>query len=161
MKSIRSQAKIGGTLTTIGGAMLMTLVKGPVIHLIWTKGRTVHLPGSSKVDLKHSVIGSLMITAGCFSWACFMVLQVRIYISSIIKKFTKFSMKKKNLIFALHQSITLETYPAELSLTAWICLMGTVEGAAVALVMERGNPAVWSLNFDTKLLAAVYSVRTF
>ncbi|XP_074368735.1 WAT1-related protein At2g37460-like [Apium graveolens] len=129
LKSIRSQAKIGGTLTTIGGAMLMTLVKGPVIHLIWTKGKTPHLSQSSKVDLKHSVIGSLMITAGCFSWACFMVLQ----------------------------SITLETYPAELSLTAWICLMGTVEGAAAALVMERGNPTVWSINFDTKLLAAVYS----
>ncbi|KAK1399941.1 hypothetical protein POM88_009804 [Heracleum sosnowskyi] len=129
LKSIRTQAKVGGTLTTIGGAMLMTLVKGPVIHLIWTKGKIHHLQGSREVDLKHSVIGSLMITAGCFSWACFMVLQ----------------------------SITLETYPADLSLTAWICLMGTVEGGALALVMERGNPAVWSIKFDTKLLAVVYS----
>lgn len=129
LKSIRSQAKVGGTLTTVGGAMLMTLVKGPVIDLIWTKGRTQQHQGSGGVDLQHSVKGSLMITVGCFSWACFMVLQ----------------------------AITLETYPAELSLTAWICLMGTVEGAVVALVMERGNAAVWSLNFDTKLLAAVYS----
>ncbi|KAL8133355.1 hypothetical protein AgCh_008716 [Apium graveolens] len=128
-KSIRSQAKVGGTLTTVGGAMLMTLVKGPVIDLIWTRGRTHQLQGSGGVDLQHSVRGSLMITVGCFSWACFMVLQ----------------------------AITLETYPAELSLTAWICLMGTVEGAVVALVMERGNAAVWSLNLDTKLLAAVYS----
>ncbi|KAK1403595.1 hypothetical protein POM88_003200 [Heracleum sosnowskyi] len=129
LKSIRSQAKVGGTLTTVGGAMLMTLVKGPVIDLIWTKGRTHQIQGSGGVDLQHSVRGSLMITVGCFSWACFMVLQ----------------------------AITLETYPAELSLTAWICLMGTVEGAVVALVMERGNAAVWSLNLDTKLLAAVYS----
>lgn len=37
--------------------------------------------------------------------------------------------------------------------------MGTVEGGVVALVMERGNAAVWSLNWDTKLLAAVYSVK--
>lgn len=59
----------------------------------------------------------------------------------------------------MFQAITLETYPAELSLTAWICLMGTLEGGVVALVMERGNAAVWSLNLDTKLLAAVYSVR--
>ncbi|KAK1373112.1 hypothetical protein POM88_029305 [Heracleum sosnowskyi] len=35
--------------------------------------------------------------------------------------------------------------------------MGTVEGAVVALVMERRNAAVWSLNLDTKLLAAAYS----
>lgn len=131
LKSIRSQAKVGGTLTTVGGAMLMTLVKGPVIDLLWTKGRTgTHTSqGNGGVDLQHSVRGSLMITAGCFSWACFMVLQ----------------------------AITLETYPAELSLTAWICLMGTLEGGVVALVMERGNAAVWSLNLDTKLLAAVYS----
>lgn len=79
LKSIRSQAKVGGTLTTVGGAMLMTLVKGPVIDLIWTKGRTQQHQGSGGVDLQHSVKGSLMITVGCFSWACFMVLQVRIY----------------------------------------------------------------------------------
>ncbi|XP_063950050.1 WAT1-related protein At2g37450 [Daucus carota subsp. sativus] len=129
LKSIRSQAKIGGTLTTIGGAMLMTFVKGPVIHLMCTEGRTNPVQRSNGVGYQHSLRGSLMITASCFSWACFMVLQAN----------------------------TLETYPAELSLTAWICLMGTVEGAVLALVMERGNAAVWSLNFDAKLLAAVYS----
>lgn len=58
------------------------------------------------------------------------------------------------------QAITLQTYPAELSLTAWICLMGTAEGAIVALVMERGNAAAWSINWDTKFLAALYSVRS-
>lgn len=36
--------------------------------------------------------------------------------------------------------------------------MGTIEGAAVALIMERGNPSVWSLKLDMKLLCAVYSV---
>ncbi|GKC11745.1 WAT1-related protein, partial [Tanacetum coccineum] len=39
-------------------------------------------------------------------------------------------------------SITLKSYPAELSLIAWICLLETAEGAIVALVMERGNTAV-------------------
>lgn len=128
-KSIRSQAKVVGTLTTVGGAMLMTLVKGPVLDLVWTKGRNTHELERSAIDIQHSVKGSLMITAGCFSWACFMVLQ----------------------------AITLKTYPAELSLTAWICLLGTAEGAIVALVMERGNVAVWSLKWDTKFLAALYS----
>lgn len=54
--------------------------------------------------------------------------------------------------------ITLRTYPAEFSLTAWICLLGTAEGAIVALVMEK-EKAAWYLKWDTKLLAAVYSVR--
>ncbi|KAG7033851.1 WAT1-related protein, partial [Cucurbita argyrosperma subsp. argyrosperma] len=54
-------------------------------------------------------------------------------------------------------AITLKAYPAELSLTAWICLLGTAEGTVLALVMERGNAAVWSIGWGTQLLAAVYS----
>ncbi|KAI6675023.1 hypothetical protein NL676_002929 [Syzygium grande] len=135
MKSIRSQSKVFGTLATVAGAMIMTLIKGPILELFWTNGggtTSNNIPNGSSnggISLQNSIKGSLMITAGCFSWACFMILQ----------------------------AITLQTYPAELSLTAWICFLGTVEGTVVALVMERGNAAVWSIQWDTKLLAAVYS----
>ncbi|XP_028775089.1 WAT1-related protein At2g37460 [Neltuma alba] len=128
MRSIRSQAKVFGTLATVAGAMVMTLMKGPVLELFGTHGSN-NSNHSDTANLQHAIKGSVMITIGCFSWACFMILQ----------------------------AITLETYPAELSLTAWICLLGSVEGAAVALVMKRGNASIWSLNWDTKLLAAVYS----
>jgi hypothetical protein len=37
--------------------------------------------------------------------------------------------------------------------------MGTLESAIAALAMEWGNPTAWSIHFDIKLLAAVYSVR--
>ncbi|KAG4148687.1 hypothetical protein ERO13_D05G300500v2 [Gossypium hirsutum] len=73
--------------------------------------------------------GALMIIFGCFCWAGFIILQ----------------------------AITLKSYPAELSLTAFICLAGTIGGSIVALAMEAGNAAVWSIHFDVKLLAAVYS----
>jgi hypothetical protein len=59
----------------------------------------------------------------------------------------------------LVQSFTLKKYPAELSLTALICVMGVVEGAAVSLVMERDMGA-WKIGFDSRLLAAAYSVST-
>ncbi|KAI3738401.1 hypothetical protein L2E82_28431 [Cichorium intybus] len=129
LKSIRSQAKVIGTITTVAGAMLMTLVKGPILELFWTKGRSNSNVVNNGVDLHHSLKGAIMITVGCFSWSCFMVLQ----------------------------AITLKSYPAELSLTAWICLLGTAEGAIVALVMERGNTAVWAIKWDTTLLATLYS----
>ncbi|KAL3717201.1 hypothetical protein ACJRO7_008736 [Eucalyptus globulus] len=135
MKSIRSQAKVFGTLATVAGAMIMTVIKGPVLELFWTRGggttanNIQNGSAAGGISLQNSIKGSLMITAGCFSWACFMILQ----------------------------AITLQTYPAELSLTAWICFLGTVEGAAVALFMERGNATVWFIQWDTKLLAAVYS----
>ncbi|PWA93998.1 Drug/metabolite transporter [Artemisia annua] len=129
LKSVRSQAKVIGTITTVGGAMLMTLVKGPILELFWTKGRTNSNVVNNGVDLSHSVKGAFFITIGMFSWSCFMVLQ----------------------------AITLKSYPAELSLTAWIYLLGTVEGAIVALVMERGNTAVWAIKWDTTLVATLYS----
>ncbi|KAK6140176.1 hypothetical protein DH2020_026174 [Rehmannia glutinosa] len=105
LMSIRSQAKIIGTLATVAGAMIMTLVRGPNIGLPWTKHGLSHGHQQGEVNLQHSIKGAIMITIGCFSWACFMILQ----------------------------AVTLRTYPAELSLTAWICLLGTAEGAAVAL----------------------------
>ncbi|KAJ7977078.1 WAT1-related protein [Quillaja saponaria] len=129
IKSIHSQAKIVGTLATVGGAMIMTLLKGPMIELLRAEGRGNLKGQKGGTNLQNPIKGSIMIIVGCFSWACFMNLQ----------------------------AITLKTYPAELSLTAWICLLGTLEGTVVALVMERGNATIWSINWDTKLLAAVYS----
>ncbi|KAI4341818.1 hypothetical protein MLD38_026496 [Melastoma candidum] len=128
-KSIHSQAKVFGTMATVAGAMIMTLIKGPIIELFWQKGRTGHEIRMNGTSLHSSIKGALMITIGCFCWACFMVLQ----------------------------AITLQSYPAELSLTAWVCLLGTLEGAAVALVMERGNASVWAIHWDSRLLVAVYS----
>ncbi|KAL0671410.1 hypothetical protein Bca4012_034114 [Brassica carinata] len=110
LRCIRSAGKVIGTLATVGGAMIMTLVKGPVLDLFWTKGAsTQNIDGT---DIHSAIKGA---------------------------------------------AVTLRTYPAELSLTAWICLMGTIEGTAVALVMEKGNPGAWAIGWDTKLLTATYS----
>ncbi|GFP90334.1 wat1-related protein at2g37460 [Phtheirospermum japonicum] len=127
--SIRSQAKIIGTLTSVAGAMVMSLVTGPNIDLPWTRHGANHAHYQTKVNPQHTIKGAIMITVGCLGWACFMILQ----------------------------AVTLQTYPAELSLTAWICLLATVEGAALALVMEKGNPVAWAIQWDIKFFAAVYS----
>ncbi|XP_006410932.2 WAT1-related protein At2g37460 isoform X1 [Eutrema salsugineum] len=127
LRCIRSAGKVVGTLATVGGAMIMTLVKGPVLDLFWTKGSSAQ--NTNGTDIHSAIKGAVLVTIGCFSYACFMILQ----------------------------AVTLRTYPAELSLTAWICLMGTIEGTAVALVMEKGNPGAWAIGWDTKLLTATYS----
>ncbi|MBA0697594.1 hypothetical protein Goari_021129 [Gossypium aridum] len=125
---VHSQAKIIGTIVSVGGAMLMTLIKGPMLQLPWIKSNDGHA-FSSAATHQYPIKGAIMITIGCFSWAAFIILQ----------------------------AITLKSYPAELSLTALICLVGTIEGCIVALAMEAGNAAVWSIHLDAKLLAAVYS----
>ncbi|XP_048634525.1 WAT1-related protein At2g37460 isoform X2 [Brassica napus] len=127
LRCIRSAGKVIGTLATVGGAMIMTLVKGPVLDLFWTKGASAQ--NTDGTDIHSAIKGAVLVTIGCFSYACFMILQ----------------------------AVTLRTYPAELSLTAWICLMGTIEGTAVALVMEKGNPGAWAIGWDTKLLTSTYS----
>ncbi|GMJ09538.1 Usually multiple acids move in and out Transporters 14 [Hibiscus trionum] len=128
MRNSRSQAKLIGTVVTVGGAMLLTLMNGAKLRLPWTNSDH-HQVSSTAGTQQHPIRGALMITLGCFCWASFIVLQ----------------------------AITLKSYPAELSLTALICLVGTIEGTIVAVVADAGDASVWYIHFDSKLLAAVYS----
>ncbi|KAL0740170.1 hypothetical protein Bca4012_081683 [Brassica carinata] len=128
IKKIHSQAKILGTVVTVGGAMLMTVVKGPLIPLPWANPNNSHQDSSNPGVTPDLTKGALLIAIGCICWAGFVNLQ----------------------------AITLKSYPVELSLTAYICLMGSIESTIVALFIERGNPSAWAIQLDSKLLAAVY-----
>ncbi|CAK9158337.1 unnamed protein product [Ilex paraguariensis] len=127
IKERRSQAKVVGTLVTFAGALVMALYKGPIIDLFWTP-KASHFVNSSESSGQHWVVGTLCILVGCLAWSAFFILQ----------------------------SITLKEYPAELSLAFWICLMGTVQSAALTLVAEHSHPGVWAIGFDSRLLAPVY-----
>ncbi|XP_019173415.1 PREDICTED: WAT1-related protein At2g39510-like [Ipomoea nil] len=129
MRKVHSQAKVLGTAVTIGGAMIMTLVKGPNIGLPWTKHTNLLQTATALYSQQNIMKGDVMIIAACFFCAGFIILQ----------------------------AITLKSYPAGLSLTTLICTVGALQGSVVALVAERKNLAAWALNWDTKLLAMVYS----
>ncbi|XP_022743181.1 WAT1-related protein At2g39510-like isoform X2 [Durio zibethinus] len=106
MRKMHCQAKILGTIGTVGGAMIMTMVNGPMLPLPWTKVNNQHQYKNIAITTKEDHLkGASMILVGCVCWACFVILQ----------------------------AITLKSYPAELSLTTLICLMGTIEAAIVAL----------------------------
>ncbi|KAE8735952.1 WAT1-related protein [Hibiscus syriacus] len=96
-RSISNHAMVIDTLATVAGAMVMTLMKGLILELLWTKLSINNHEAASKkgTDFHHTVKGGLMNTVGCFCYACLVVLQ----------------------------AFTLKTYLAELSLTAWVCLM--------------------------------------
>ncbi|KAL3652679.1 hypothetical protein CASFOL_002360 [Castilleja foliolosa] len=126
LKSIRSHAKITGTLVTVGGAMIMTLISGPKIGLPWT-----HKSGPASTnpnDVENPVKGAIMIAIGCIGYALFYTVQ----------------------------AITLKSYPAGLSLTALICTLGALLGTVVTFVAEQANTSVWAIGWDTKLLAYIY-----
>ncbi|GMY08605.1 WAT1-related protein At2g39510-like [Fagus crenata] len=128
IRRMNGQAKVLGTIVTVLGAMLMTLVKGPMLNLLWTNENS-HQQSTSAANKQDVIKAAFMILAGTLCWSGFIMIQ----------------------------AITLKSYPTELSLTVLICLMGTLESSIAALALEWGNPTAWSIHFDIKLFAAVYS----
>ena len=77
MKKLRCQAKFLGTLVTVIGAMLMTLYKGPLIQMAWSKHS--HVPTSSNDQAsanKDWFKGSIFLIIATLAWSSLFVLQV-------------------------------------------------------------------------------------
>ncbi|CAA0827514.1 WAT1-related protein [Striga hermonthica] len=135
LKKLRCQAKIIGTIVTVCGAMLMTLYKGHVLNLFWSNYNT-HTNNTqnnsnnvkSQASDKDWFKGSILLIFATLSWAAFFILQ----------------------------AITLRKYTAQLSLTAIVCFLGTLQSIAVTFVMEHRTKA-WAIGLDMNLLAAAYA----
>lgn len=59
--------------------MLMTFVKGSVIELPWTsnsRGLNGHSHAMRIPKQEEIARGSIMLVASCFSWSCYIILQV-------------------------------------------------------------------------------------
>ena len=78
IRRLHSQAKILGNIVAVGGAFLMTLIKGPSLNLLWTEGRNPHDQSASAAHKQDLIKGALIIIASCFFWSCFIILQVGI-----------------------------------------------------------------------------------
>ncbi|KAF8660855.1 hypothetical protein HU200_057445 [Digitaria exilis] len=133
LRSLHSQAKILGTVCTVAGAVLMILYHGPVVPFPWSTSGHQHAGAAAATASQQSsaswLNGTAMIIGSCVCWAGFFVLQ----------------------------SNTLQSYPAEMSLTALICGVGSVMSGTVALVAERRDMSAWRIGFDTRLFTVVYS----
>lgn len=131
VKQIHCIAKIIGTAITVSGAMIMTLYKGPIVNILWYRHgqSTVHqATAASTAADQHWATGTILLLSCIVGWAAFFIVQ----------------------------SKTLKEYPAELSLSALVCFVGTIQTAVVALIMER-NMSAWAIGFDSRFLAAAYS----
>jgi len=129
IKKLRSQAKIVGTIVCVGGAMLMTLYKGPIVKMVWSAHhQSPQTSAAAAIDNKNWIIGSVLIIAATLAWSGLFILQ-----AAVLKK-----------------------YSAQVSLATLICFLGTLQAAVLGVAVVR-EPSKWALGWDINLLAAVYS----
>lgn len=75
LRSLRSMAKILGTLFCVSGALIMALVKGQkLLHMEFLP--SIHLTSSTGGD--DWLLGCLLLLASSVFWSCWMILQVPI-----------------------------------------------------------------------------------
>eukprot|EP00252_Welwitschia_mirabilis_P027011 TRINITY_DN9096_c0_g1_i1.p1 TRINITY_DN9096_c0_g1~~TRINITY_DN9096_c0_g1_i1.p1 ORF type:complete len:257 (-),score=13.60 TRINITY_DN9096_c0_g1_i1:162-932(-) len=133
IRQARSLAKIAGTVICVGGAMLMTLYKGPVVPILPQHSFVHHHHNSTQTNYAQSsdrdwIKGSLLVCAATLAWSALFILQAH----------------------------TLKKYPAPLSLTTLICFAGTLQAICITLGIVRDS-SKWALHWDIDLLTAVYS----
>ena len=79
LKRVICQAKLVGTLVTVAGAMLMTLYKGPIVEMVWTKHKHAHEVQTNESNDKDWFKGSIFIIIATLAWAALFILQVYQY----------------------------------------------------------------------------------
>lgn len=133
IKKVMYQAKVVGTVVTVAGAMLMTLYKGPLVKMAWSKDRQSHSAEgttSGETSDRDWFIGCILLIIATLAWSSLFILQ----------------------------KAALKTYSNhQLSLTSLVCFMGTLQAIAVTFVMEHKS-SVWRIGWDMNLLAAAYAV---
>jgi hypothetical protein len=127
IRSLGGQAKVIGTVISVGGAMIMTLYKGPVLKFL-SPGVEGHLMTSNSKP-KNLVLGSILVFVSIVTWSASIVFQAPV----------------------------LKRYPAQLSLTTFACLFGSLQSGLIAVIWERKKINIWAIGWNSKLLGVVYS----
>ncbi|KAI3407366.1 PsbP domain-containing protein [Psidium guajava] len=131
IKSKAGQAKVIGTLVCVGGAMLLSFYHG---HDIGVGNSAIHWKYAEKMTDEHPTkkgnffLGPFLLFASSAAWALWFIIQAKLSIK----------------------------FPAPYTTTTLMCLMASVECAAVAAAVEH-RVAAWSLRSGIRLISAVYA----
>ncbi|KAI3936815.1 hypothetical protein MKW98_021677 [Papaver atlanticum] len=129
-------AKILGTIASVGGAMVITLYKGPALLHSTLSPFTTSSPVENQniVDLSYQnkqqnwTLGCLFLVGHCFSWAAWMVFQ-----APVLKK-----------------------YPAKLTVTSFTCFFGLLQFLVIAAFAET-DIEKWKFQSTGELLTILYA----
>ncbi|XP_062233814.1 WAT1-related protein At5g64700-like [Phragmites australis] len=123
--------KLLGALMCVGGTMVVSLIKGRLLHL-WP----THLlkyshaqPPASPTGVHHDgVAGTLFLCGSCLSYALWFIVQARL----------------------------AKVFPSRYWATTLTCLLGSMESFVVSVFLSYDR-AEWKLKWDLQLLTVVYS----
>ncbi|XP_019177859.1 PREDICTED: WAT1-related protein At4g30420-like [Ipomoea nil] len=129
MGSVRSMAKIFGTLICAVGAICMAFVKGPKLLNAELIVAFDGMMGGGDEIWTSWLLGCLLLIGSTICWSFWLVLQVA----------------------------ASECYPDHLSLTAWLCFIAAVQSAILTFFIEP-DPSVWKLDSNLQLISCLYTV---
>ncbi|XP_068644553.1 protein WALLS ARE THIN 1-like [Aristolochia californica] len=133
LRTRRGMAKVLGTAFCVGGAIFMTLIKGPALTSIKLhevpRNVVLFVDYFKSTDFKATnwILGAFFVFASALSWSSWMTFQV----------------------------FVTKDYPCRLSLTALICNMAALQSIIIALLFEK--PSAWKVKWDIQLLTCLYS----
>lgn len=127
IRSLGGQAKVFGTVICVGGAMVMTFYKGPALKFL-SPGSESHLTTNNS-KAYNLVLGSILVFGSIVIMAACLSFQAKV----------------------------LKRYPANISLTALMCLTGAIESSLIAIVYEGNKSNIWAMGWNIELLSVVYA----
>lgn len=132
IKKASGQAKVIGTLVCVIGAMVLSFYHGHTIgigesKIHWAYAENITKHGSSSGH-SNFFLGPFLIMAAAVSWAAWFIIQ------------TKMS----------------ETFAAPYTSTLLMCLMGSIQCGAIALISDH-TISDWSLSSPLRFISALYA----
>ncbi|KAH0654814.1 hypothetical protein KY285_029696 [Solanum tuberosum] len=132
MKSLRSIAKVIGTILCVAGAVAMALIKGPKLlnsQFIPTNGLLLILGKENSDNLDSNwMLGVILLIASAICWSFWLILQVTLSANC----------------------------PDHLCLTAWLCLFAAIQSGFATIFIEP-NINSWKITSSLELISCLYA----
>ncbi|XP_044498252.1 WAT1-related protein At5g07050-like [Mangifera indica] len=125
LQNSRGIAKLLGTMVSLAGVTIMTVYKGPIMRNL-LYSHQIHIQGNTPIH-EHWLKGSILTIASCITWS----------------------------IWYIMQAFTLKRYPAQLSLTTWMCFLGAAQSAFFTIIIQH-KPAAWRIGFNIDFWSTIY-----
>lgn len=119
--------KMAGTAISVGGTMLASLYKGPLLRP-WPTHLLHHHAAAAVPAHRNMALGTVYLCGSCVAYALWFIVQARVG----------------------------RVFPSKYLATMLACVSGTVQALAIGAAVSR-RAAAWRLAWDLQLVAVVYS----